>query len=68
MRRLLRSGKGLLALLFFLVAFPFRIWWRAHRDRTSLEETLLAIVDDAYAKMPPEMRAEVDAERARDLE
>lgn len=64
MRRLLRSGIGLLAALIFLVAFPLRVWWRARRDRTSLEETLLAIAEDAYAKMPPEMRAEVDAERA----
>lgn len=64
MRRLLRSGKEVLALLLILVAFPLRILWRARRDRTSLEETLFAIADDAYAKMSPQMRAAVDAERA----
>jgi hypothetical protein len=62
-RRLRVAIIGPVALLAFLVAFPFRVWWRARRNRTSLEDTLQAMAEDAYARMPPEMRAEIGAER-----
>jgi hypothetical protein len=47
----------------FVVAFPFRVWWRARRDRTSVADTLKAMAADAYDEMSLEMRAEIDAER-----
>lgn len=47
----------------FVVAFPFRVWWRARRDRTSIADALEAMAADAYDEMSPEMRAEIDAER-----
>jgi hypothetical protein len=62
-------GRRILAPVAFIVAvavFIFRAWRehrRSGRPLADLHETLEAVAADAYEKMSPEMRAEVDAER-----
>jgi hypothetical protein len=59
----MRRLRLLIVAIPFVVAFPFRVWWRARRARISVADALKAIAADAYNEMPPEMRAEIDAER-----
>jgi hypothetical protein len=47
------------------VVLPFRVWWRARRTGASFRNTLEAIGAEAYDKLPPEWRAEIDAERRK---
>jgi len=63
LRRMRFVVVGTLAATAFVVSFPFRVWWRARRNRTSLAVTLEAMAAEAYERMPPEMRAEIDHER-----
>jgi hypothetical protein len=54
-----------LAFTAFVAVFVYRVWREARRSGRSLSEldtTLEAVAADAYERMPPEMRAEVDAE------
>ena len=48
-----------------VVYIPVRAWRRAKRSGISAEEAFRAMSEDAWAKMSPQMKAEIDPDRAQ---